>query len=75
MIKPTKEGDRAHQAAAAEAKRFTDAFGPQGGVWLAEGKSFEEATRLSQLQNAVGPGLARFAAGTVLPARKNAAKL
>jgi hypothetical protein len=65
----------AHRKAAAEAKRFVDAFGPQGGVWLAEGKSFEEATRLSQLTNAVGPGLAKFAAGIKLPARKNVAKL
>lgn len=31
---------------ASEGKKFLDAFGPQGGVWFAEGKSFEDATQL-----------------------------
>lgn len=29
-----------------ELKKFNDAFGPQGSVWLSEGKSFEEAALL-----------------------------
>lgn len=30
----------------AELKRFNEAFGPQGSIWLGEGKSFEEAALL-----------------------------
>lgn len=30
----------------AELKRFNDEFGPQGSIWLSEGKSFEEAAKL-----------------------------
>lgn len=53
--------------AMSEGKRFLTAFGAQGGVWFAEGKTFEEAQRLhadailkenadlkAQLQDAVG---------------------
>lgn len=51
-------------------KRFLDAYGAQGGVWFAEGKTFEEAAALyaadpARLKNCLGgnDNLAKFAAG------------
>ena len=35
-----------YSAARADAKKFVTAFGAQGGVWFAEGKSFEQAQQL-----------------------------
>jgi hypothetical protein len=42
--KPPETLSKADALAAArqEAKRFSDAFGPQGGAWFADGKTFEE---------------------------------
>lgn len=42
----TSEEKPVEQASRDECKRFVTAFGAQGGVWYAEGKSFDEATQL-----------------------------
>lgn len=46
--KPAGESDQAagEQAAKPDGQKFLDAFGPQGGVWFAEGKTFDEAQKL-----------------------------
>lgn len=114
---PKPEAALSAPSVAAEVKRFTDAFGAQGAIWLGEGKSFDEcqllmiealraqnaemgellkkagggqATPLSfgsaekgeqtskqprnPLDQAIGPSLARFAAGIKLPGSANAAQ-
>lgn len=43
---PVNQGSGQAAGFAAQGKRFLDAFGAQGGVWFAEGKSFDEAQQL-----------------------------
>lgn len=44
--KPAEKPAEASEPAVSEGKRFLQAFGAQGGVWFAEGKSFDEARDL-----------------------------
>lgn len=43
---PAAAGDGNESVPAAPGRRFLDAFGDRGGVWFAEGRTFEEATQL-----------------------------
>lgn len=43
---PVNQGSPPATGFAAQGKKFLDAFGPQGGVWFAEGKSFDEAQQM-----------------------------
>lgn len=44
---PAADGDKpAEQSSRDECKKFVAAFGAQGGLWFAEGKTYDEAMRL-----------------------------
>jgi hypothetical protein len=46
-VRPAAPGPaKVETSAQADCKRFIGAFGPQGGVWFAEGKTFAECRQL-----------------------------
>jgi hypothetical protein len=63
-----------------ECQRFVTAFGQQGAVWFAEGKSFEQAQKLYRKETrderkkfwlgGMSKSLSRFAVGIKLPGQK-----